>query len=148
LYKAYSNPNYEHLWFKFNHVRFGGGYWPEFQFRLAAADVKQGGFSVHPRFEFPVTNASPLPFKKWQTETSDLLGERMEFRFALAPPAIDVQAWDTLVTEDQALVASILWQLPYILELVENQGARVGRPFADWQKLVSDMQDVYRLLRE
>lgn len=146
LYKEYVDPHYEHLWFKFKEVRFGDSYWPDFQFRLSAADVKLGSFSVFPKLEFPLSDDKTLPFQKWTIEINDAFGERMELRFALAPPAIDIQVWNSFVAHDQALVSSILQQVPLILELVERQGTRISRSYEDWKKIVNDMQGVFKLL--
>jgi len=52
LYKEQVNPDYEHLWFKFKEVRFGDSYWPDFQFRLSAANVKAGKFQYFPNWNF------------------------------------------------------------------------------------------------
>lgn len=146
LYREYVDPHYEHLWFKFKEVRFGDSYWPDFQFRLSAADVKPESFSVFPKLEFPLSDDKTLPFQKWAIEIKDAFGERMELRFALAPPAIDIQTWNSFVAHDQSLVASILQQVPFILELVERQGSRISRPYDDWKKIANDMQSVFKHL--
>ncbi|MDO9105277.1 MAG: hypothetical protein Q7U57_09980 [Methylovulum sp.] len=148
LYKEQVNPDYEHLWFKFKEVRFGDSYWPDFQFRLSAANVKREGFSVFPKLEFPLSDDKTLPFEKWTIEIEDAIGARMELRFALAPPAIDIQVWNSFVAHDQALIASILQQLPFILECVESQGSRISRPYDDWKNMVNEMQAVFKLLIE
>jgi hypothetical protein len=46
LYREQVNPGYEHLWLKFSNVRSGDEYLPNFTFRLSAAGVRPGKFSV------------------------------------------------------------------------------------------------------
>lgn len=146
LYKEQINPDYEHLWFKFNNVRFADQYWSVFQFRLAAANIRPGQFSVYPKLEFPLADNKTLPFEKWFIEINDAMGERMELRFALTPPAIDMQIWNSFSKNDQAIIASIIEQIPNIVELNEKQGRRIKRPYAEWKKLANDIFNVFNLL--
>lgn len=140
------NPGYEHLCFKFTNACFGKRLWPEFELRLAAASVKEGKFSVHPRLEFPLPAQGNKQFENWFNESENELGPKFEFRLDIQSNAVDINAWRVLNITDQLQMLSIMATLPRVLSQLEQQGTNISRPWSDWQQLVISMQETMQKL--
>ncbi len=60
------NKDYEHLQLRFENLAFGGKRWPEFEFRLACANIRPKRFGTHPKLEFPEeTSQAPFGLETW-----------------------------------------------------------------------------------
>lgn len=134
------NPDYEHLWFQLGNVSYGDRHWPTFEFRLGAANVKKGQFSYLPKLEFPLAAQGPQQFENWFEESEDDRGPKFELRFDNKNKAIDIGLWNALSATDQAQALSMCEQLPALLLRVQHQGARISRPWSDWENLVVGLQ--------
>lgn len=135
------NPDYEHLWFHFDNATFGSRHWPSFEFRLSAANVRKGKFSLHPKLEFPDPGPGlPKQFENWFEESEDDYGVKYELRFDLRKNAMDMAAWSALSDEDQAQMLSLIRCLPRLMRSIETTGVSLRRPWDDWHLLVSAIQ--------
>jgi len=77
------NPDYEHLWIEFRGLEHAGQSWPKFEVRLAAALVQREGFSLFPKFEFPLIDGKTKPFESWYAESYDDIGPKVELKVCL-----------------------------------------------------------------
>ncbi len=137
LYREQVNPDYEYLWLKFSNIRSGDMHLPNFTFRLSAASVRPGKFSVHPKLEFPLLEGGQKPLESWFEESYDDFGPKTELRFELTSTAMDLVVWNKLSARDQVFVAALIAQLQPILTLLESQGIRISRPWNDWKNFVA-----------
>lgn len=135
------NPGYEHLWFHFDNFSFGGKRWPEFEFRLACANVQPDQFGSHPKLEFPEAGSKVL-LKNWFVDSHDDFGPKLELRFA-QPDAMDMGIWWRLTDQDRSFLAILVKRLPFILRALQTTGTQLDRPWADWSKLVSEVQRIF-----
>lgn len=136
------NPGYEHLWFELEGASFGEGSWPVFQFRLGAASVRKGGFSTHPRLEFPLQAPAPHQFEKWFDECEDEHGPKLELRFDLRRGAADLDVWGELSAGDQRALAGLLAELPAWIAHFYPGHPAARRPAAEWINLARDVADL------
>ena len=131
------NPDYEHLWFRLDNVEFGNRRWDRFEFRLGASLIHSDGFSVYPKLEFPRPEHGSSQFENWFVETDDELGPRYELRFALAESAMDMAVFNRLTVNDQLQMLAIIIAIPRLLSQLEQGGAKIARPWEDWQRLAA-----------
>lgn len=137
-----AHPGYEHLWFELQDASFGDAVWPVFQFRLGAASVRKGGFSMHPRLEFPLQAPAPHQFEKWFDECEDEHGPKLELRFDLRKGAVDLDVWSELSAADQRTLAGLLADLPAWIEHHYPHHPSARRPMAEWINLVREVADL------
>lgn len=129
----HSIPNYAGLSIDLKGAKLGDQKLDQLSYRLASVDTVAGNFGQDPRLEFPESSRSVL--KTWFTETSDDRGQRLEIRFA-KPSAFDMNVWNRLGAQDQALIAALLTAMPIQLGTLEaNTVAGLARPAGDWQEL-------------
>ena len=134
-------PGYEHLWLHFDNFSFNGKRWPEFEFRLACGNVQPNQFGTHPRLEFP-EEGGQAPFNAWFVESYDDFGTKLELRFA-QPDAMDMAIWWRLTEHDRTFLAALIKRLPFILETVQSSGGKLQRPWAEWNKMVAEIQRIF-----
>lgn len=134
------NPDYEHLWFSFGNLAFGGKQWPHFEFRLSCANVRPGRFGLHPKLEFP-EETSQAPFDSWFVEAYDDFGAKLELRFAL-PESMDIAVWQRLSENDRSFVTALIKRLPAILGNLQQAGTALRRPWDDWRTMAAEMQRI------
>lgn len=135
------NPDYEHLWLHFDNAQYAQRRWPSFEFRLSASNVRKQGFSHLPKLEFPQAEAHlPKPFEHWFEESEDDKGPKFELRFDIKTPALDIQNWNALNTEDKAQALELVRQLPHFLRQLEQAGTPIHRPWADWHRMADGIR--------
>ncbi|WP_412851519.1 hypothetical protein [Ectothiorhodospira shaposhnikovii] len=134
------NPDYEHLWIRLKNPTFGTRHAEAWSFRLSCAGVRPGDFGSQPKLELP--EQKEQLFEHWFEESRDDHGPKLELRFAL-PDAMDGGVWKKIQPQDQQLLRSLIQQLPQMLESLAQQGRRVSRDWADWQRLAADMQRIH-----
>ena len=135
------NPDYEHLWFHFEHAQYGDRHWPVFEFRLSANNVRKGKWSHLPKLEFPLPEGNqPKQFDNWFEEAEDDKGAKFELRFDMKAPAVDVAAWTALSSADQAQAIALVQSLPSLLNQLEQAGTPIHRPWADWHVMASGIR--------
>ena len=137
------NPDYEHLWLRFENLAFNGKRWPEFEFRLSCAEVRPNQFGSFPKLEFP-EESSQSPFEGWFIEAYDNFGAKLELRFAL-PDSMDLAVWQRVSENDRAFLAGLIKSLPAILVDLKSAGVQLKRPWEDWVKMVQEIQRVAAL---
>ncbi|HBZ29499.1 MAG TPA: hypothetical protein DEO56_02735 [Nitrosomonas nitrosa] len=133
-------PDYEHLWLHFDNLSFDGKHWPEFEFRLACANVQPDRFGFHPKLEFP-EEGGKAPFEAWFVESSDDFGAKLELRFA-QPDAMDMNIWRRLTKHDRTFLAALIKRLPAILGTLQGLDVQLKRPWADWSKTAREIQRI------
>lgn len=134
------NPDYEHLWLRFENPGFGRGRWPHFEFRLSCANVRPGVFGNYPKLEFP-EESSQAPFEAWFIEAYDDFGAKLELRFAV-PESMDLEVWQRVSERDRAFLNAIVQRLPSILQTLQASGVQLKRPWDDWVKMAQLMQRI------
>jgi hypothetical protein len=137
------NPDYEHLWFGLTNASFGARQWPNFEFRLSAANIKKGKFSQHPKLEFPLQEGGAHQFENWFEESDDDRGPKYEIRFDAKSHGLDLGAWKALSATDQAQALSLVAQLPLLLQRLQTQGTPISRPWQDWQGMATAIQQSF-----
>jgi hypothetical protein len=140
LKRAQVNPDYEHLWLRLENLSLGEERWPEFEFRISCANVRPNKFGAYPKLEFPAAPVSQ-PLNSWFIESCDDFGEKLELRFAL-PESMDMNIWQALSLHDHAVLKSLIASIPAMLALIEQGGSKLARPWADWQDLATNVQQV------
>jgi hypothetical protein len=139
LKRAHEDPNYEHLWFQFKNASFGSRFWPNFEFRLGAANVRPGQFTEHPKLEFPDPGpGQPKQFENWFAESEDQYGPKLELRFETRRRIFDIDVWNALSAEDQRQCLVLLAATSNLLPLMQARGHELSRPWQDWQSLVAN----------
>lgn len=135
------NPDYEYLWLCFHNAQYGSRHWPAFEFRLSASNVRKNQFSYLPKLEFPLPdNNGAKQFEHWFDESEDDKGPKFELRFDIKTPGLDVACWNALSAQDQAQALALVSQLPSFLQQLEQSGTSIHRPWADWQRMASGIQ--------
>lgn len=134
------NPDYEHLWFAFDNLCVAGETAPYFEFRVSCANVRPGFFGAFPKLEFPCEVSQSL-IDSWFDESCDDFGPKLELRFAL-PESMDLGVWRKLREKDQEIIRSIVKHLPRWMRELENSGIELKRPWAEWQKMVAEIQRI------
>ncbi|UJP04895.1 MAG: hypothetical protein LZF61_08555 [Nitrosomonas sp.] len=143
LKRTQVNHDYEHLWLHFENLAFGKQRWPEFEFRLACANLRPNHFGSHPKLEFP-ENSGQAPFDTWFIETYDDFGAKLELRFAL-PESMDLNVWQRLSNHDHNFLAALIARLPAILATLQGTGVKLDRSWDDWTKMVDEIQRIITL---
>ncbi len=143
LRNAQINPDYEHLWLDLEHAGWGDERRENWSLRLSCANVGPDQFGTHPKLEIPEQNGQWL--ESWFAESRDDYGPKWELRFAM-PDAMDIGVWNKLSEHDQALMVSILRQLPTMLEHLQAQSVVLARDWQDWHQLIEDIQRTHRKL--
>lgn len=141
------NPDYEHLWFKFENVSYGTRTWPSFEFRLSAANVRKGQFSKHPKLEFPMPGQGiQKQFENWFEESEDDHGLKYELRFDLSRREMDINAWLALSDIDQRQLQSIINILPRVVIGLKNNGISIKRDPNQWCDLIYGINELISTL--
>jgi len=135
------NPDYEHLWVTLKDASFGEHYSPAWQFRLSCAGIKPNDFGKQPKLELPEQGDQLL--QNWFAESESEHGQKLELRFAL-PNAMDSAVWKKIPSDDQALIRSLLKQLPEVLNALKEQGSHISRDWAEWQQLAANMKRIHQ----
>jgi hypothetical protein len=143
LEREYLSDGYEHLSLKLDNLTFGKKGFGNFSFRLACANVDDNTFGTDPRLEFPYQE-DPQVFDSWFEESCDELGPRLELRFAL-PDAIDLNVLARLSETDRKLLARLVNQLPSMLDMVQQQGTEISRPWEDWHGVAKEIDRILTL---
>ena len=135
------NPDYEHLWLRLDNPALGAAQWPSLDVRVSCANVGPDRFGTHPKLEFPKPEAAS-PLSGWYAESQDDFGPKFELRFA-PPEDMDIQAWQSLETPDQAFIQALVVRLPQMLtELYAQSGHSIARPCEHWVRLTQDIQRI------
>jgi hypothetical protein len=142
------NPDYEHLWLRFENLALGKNHWPEFEFRLSCAEVKPNQFGRYPKLEFP-EESSQAPFESWFVEAYDDFGAKLELRFAIPdsaePESMDLGVWQRVSANDRTFLASLIASLPKILDDLKDTGVYLKRSWEDWGQMALEIQRVVAL---
>lgn len=141
LVKEQVNPDYEHLWIRLNAPIFGDRQAPGWEFRLSCAGVRSDLFGQQPKLELPEQPDELL--NHWFVESESDHGRKLELRFAL-PEAMDLNLWQQVAPDDQALIQELIHQLPAILDALKARQYPISRDWADWQALAADMQRIHQ----
>jgi hypothetical protein len=134
------NPDYEHLWFHFQHVAIGQTRLLDFEFRVSCANVRPNSFGLFPKLEFPEASGRAA-ISEWFDEAYDDFGAKLELRFAL-PQSMDMAVWSRLSLSDQAFVRQLITQLPALLSELEGSGVKIKRGWSDWHELAKNMGNI------
>lgn len=142
------NPDYEHLWLRFENLALGDKRWLEFEFRLSCADVRPNHFGRYPKLEFP-EDSSQSPFEDWFIESYDNFGAKLELRFALPeskePESMDLEVWQRVSHNDRTFLSALIASLPAILHDLKSAGIHLKRPWDDWVQMALEIQRVVLL---
>ena len=141
------NPDYEHLWLEFRGLELGSSQWQKFEVRLGAALVQPGGFSVYPKFEFPLIGGKTKPFESWFAESYDDSGAKVELRFALDKMVFDSAVLAKLSDADRGLLLRIVSGFPDALLRLEAKKTAIHRPWATWIEFARAALEVLRASR-
>ena len=136
------NPDYEHLWFELHNASYDNYYWPKFEFRLGAANIKPGNFSYHPKLEIPLIDGKFKPFDSWFEESYDDCGGKYELRFDLKRGITDMETLLKVENRDQKLISALLASLPTILKEFSENNVKLNRKTEDWCNLVMGLNHV------
>jgi hypothetical protein len=131
------NPDYEHLWFNFQHVAIGEKRLLDFDFRVSCANVRPNAFGLYPKLEFPETSGRAA-IDEWFDESYDDFGAKLELRFSL-PRSMDMAVWGRLGLSDQLFVQQLVVQLPILLSELERSGIKLKRGWSDWCEMVKSI---------
>lgn len=142
LHREHIDENYEHLWLVLENVRYRDLECSNFGFRLACANVGPDAFGSDPRLEFPAA-AAEESLKSWFEESRDDFGPKLEVRFAL-PDAMDLDVWQKLASEDEALIKALVQQLPDILTELRESRVTIERPWEDWLELSRNIERIVK----
>ncbi|HAA44939.1 MAG: ATPase-like protein [Halomonas sp. 54_146] len=133
------NPDYEHLWLNLEGMTFGNEVHDRWSVRLASNDPQASHLGNHFKIEIPEQPNEWL--SSWFAESQDELGTKWELRFAL-PEAMDTGVWQQLSKHDQTRLASLVAQLPQLLERVAQHQPALSRPWEQWQQLANSTQRI------
>jgi hypothetical protein len=126
------NPDYEHLWLEFRGLALGTSAWRKFELRLGAALVQPDGFSLYPKFEFPLIDGKTKPFDSWYAESYDDSGAKLELRFALDKQAVDTAVLAKLSEADRGLLLRLVNATPDALLRLDAKRTAIHRPWSTW----------------
>ena len=145
LKRELQNPDYEHLWIELYDVEFGEFRSPKFELRLGASMIEVGGFSKHPKLEFPLINGKLKPFESWFAESSDDFGAKFELRFSLAEQVFDIGTFLKLSEADQRLMQALILVIPNILTQLARSKVSIHRKWDTWKAFAGDITKVFQL---
>lgn len=134
------NPDYEHLWFRFQKASFGKLEAPAFEFRLSCANVRPNAFGKYPKLEFPEGDGASL-FEQWYEESWDDFSSKWELRFAL-PRSMDLEVWRSISEHDRALVRSLVNQLPIFFAELNKNGLTPKRKWKEWEIMTKNIKSI------
>jgi hypothetical protein len=136
------NSDYEHLWLELQNLNYLGQNWKKLEIRLGAAMIEPDGFSLYPKFEFPLIDGKLKPFASWYAESHDDAGPKFELRFSLEKKVFDFNALKKLSSSDQGLIIQLIRAVPFALQKLENQGLSVHRTWQTWHEFASKAFDI------
>jgi hypothetical protein len=145
LKRESQNPDYEHLWIELYDVEFGDFSCPKFELRLGASMIQAGGFSKHPKLEFPLINGKLKPFESWFPESSDDFGPKFELRFSLEGQVFDIGAFLKLSEADQRLMQALILVIPSILTQLVRSKVSIHRKWDTWLAFAGEIAKVFQL---
>jgi hypothetical protein len=132
------NPDYEHLALQLENPAYNKVQLPDFEFRLSCAHVSPGHFGEFPKLEFPESTSHGI-LDTWYKEADDEVGPRLELRYSVEHGP-DITVWARLSEHDHALITSLVYVLPQIVSTLQTQNLYLSRDLADWQQLVTTIQ--------
>lgn len=142
------NPDYEHLWLRFENLAVAEKASTAFEFRLSCAHVRPGHFGRYPKLEFP-QGPGEAPFENWFVEAYDDFGPKLELRFALPesnePESMDLAVWHSISERDRAFLRGLIQTLPAALRELKTAAVSIRRPWDDWLNMVGEIQRVVAL---
>ena len=145
LKRELQNPDYEHLWIELFDVEFGEFRCPKFELRLGASMIEVGGFSKHPKLEFPLINGKLKPFESWFSESSDDFGPKFELRFSLEKQVFDIGTFLKLSDTDQRLMQALILVIPSILSQLVRSKVSIHRKWDTWISFAGEIAKVFQL---
>jgi len=145
LKRELQNPDYEHLWIELYDVEYGEFKCPKFELRLGASMIQVGGFSKHPKLEFPLINGKLKPFESWFAESSDDFGPKFELRFSLEEQVFDIGAFLKLSDTDQRLMQALILVIPSILTQLVRSKVSIHRKWDTWTSFAGEIAKVFQL---
>jgi hypothetical protein len=132
LKHAFSNVDYEHLWLTLDEAEYENRHWHPFQFRLGAIDLQRGGFSAHPKLEFPKQEGGLQQFEGWYPESRDDFGDKFELRLDLARAVLDEQVWNRLSPADKTQMFMLAATLADMVRAIPQSQRNFARPIEHW----------------
>ena len=132
------NPDYEHLWLEFHDVTFGDFKSNKFELRIGASMIDPKGFSLLPKFEFPLVDGKHKPFESWFAESGDDFGQKFELRFSLEKQVFDLNTFQRLSLGDQKLIQVLSFVLPTAINKLIKTRVSIHRPWASWSSFVNE----------
>lgn len=142
LREANVSIGYEHLWLDFTNVQFVDRYFPSFNFKLAAKEVKGDKFTKHATLVFRNLSNNLAPLDAWPPAKSDKFGPILQLEFVDALSKSELDDWRGLTNDDRAFIAALLARLPDILAKLEAESSMLKRPWKQWHQLVALMQPI------
>jgi hypothetical protein len=131
------NSDYEQLWIELHEASYKNQLWPKLEFRVGAALIQSDGFSLYPKFEFPLIDGKYKPFTSWYAESHDDFGAKYELRFSLEKNIFDVTTFQKITKDDQKFILNLIQITPSILNKLKIQGISVHRNWDVWIDFVS-----------
>jgi len=136
---------YEALGLRLIEPTLGDQHWPEFEFRLASAQIEAERFGHHLGLEFPhTTRETALP--GWFHESDDAFGPKFELRFA-QPDAMDLDVWQRLTAPDRHFIEALIDALPRLLTRARRSGVELGRDWSQWLESAHSLQRILQQRR-
>ncbi|MFN5746292.1 MAG: hypothetical protein ACK443_09445 [Methylococcaceae bacterium] len=132
LKRAFSNVDYEHLWLMLDEAEYENRHWHPFQFRLGAIDLQRGGFSAHPKLEFPKQEGQLQQFEGWYPESRDDFGDKFELRLDLTRGVLDEQVWNRLSPADKTQMFMLVATLADMVRAIPHSQRSFARPIEQW----------------
>ncbi len=143
LKREQKNPDYEHLWLRFENVCFGEARTDAFEFRVSCMLDSADAFGKRFKLEFPEQEGAGL-FERWYEESRDDFSGKWELRFAV-PGDMDVTIWNSVSRRDHALLVAIAAQLPHIFSELSSQGFTPQRGWDQWKELAGNASHILTL---
>jgi hypothetical protein len=138
LHEHFADSGYEHLSLRLGEAGLSTATPRSLAFKLLASGLKKHPFGEVTGLEFRAHPDGTAPFEAWPPETADAHGPYLK----ILPHAERARAIVAQLTEpDRRLLRGLALALPEAVARLQESGAPISRPWADWHGLSEKLRD-------
>lgn len=129
----------EHLLISFEELKAYGVFYPNFDLKIGAKQIKDKGFTEYGSLEFRELAENQAPLRTWPPKMKDKWGFKLVIDLPESLNEEHLAVLNNLEGQDQKFIKELLSALVNKIHTMDFKNLKLNQPLENWQKLISTM---------